>query len=158
MSTTSICGAAGLLRVSDSHPGVKLKLTCPPMTWVRHRRARFRGILFRVTTVFEPGSTLEYRKLQQRRSRAARSRLGKEGPGGGALQCTKALGGRQSSGGDRQQVPVLGQNDRIDGVNDAIRGDEILRDVGSVDPHVRGRYSDRQRGALQRHLFARLHI
>ena len=69
------------------------------------------------------------------------------------------LSERRSSGSGRQQLPVLGQNDCIDGVNGAIRRDEIrLRDAGPIDPHVRGRYRCRQRAALHCHHFARLHV
>jgi hypothetical protein len=57
------------------------------------------------------------------------------------LQCTKVLSSRRSSGSGRQQMPVLGQNDFIDGVNDAVLRDEIrLLDAGPVHPYVSGGY------------------
>ncbi len=60
-----------------------------------------------------------------------------EGPANGAFQCTKVLRARQSSGRGGQQLPVLGQNDCIDGVNDAVRRNDVrLGDTGPIDPNV----------------------
>src|SRR5437764_5837561 len=62
----------------------------------------------------------------------------REGPAYGTFQCTKVLRARQSSGRGGQQLPVLGQNDCIDGVNDAVRRNDVrLGDTGSIDPNVR---------------------
>ena len=61
-----------------------------------------------------------------------------EGPANGAFQCTKVLRERQSSGRGGQQLPVLGQNDCIDSVNDAVRRNDVrLGDAGSIDANVR---------------------
>jgi len=65
----------------------------------------------------------------------------KERPRKRGLRCTKVLSARRSSGSGRQQMPVLGQNDFIDGVNDAVRRDKIrLFDAGPVHPYVSGDY------------------
>jgi len=61
----------------------------------------------------------------------------REGPANGAFQCTIVLRARQSSGRGGQQLPVLGQNDCIDAVNDAVRRNDVrLGDTGPIDPNV----------------------
>jgi hypothetical protein len=61
-----------------------------------------------------------------------------EGPANGAFQRTKVRRDRQSSGRGGQQLPVLGQNDCIDRVNNAVRRNDVrLGDMGPIDPYVR---------------------
>jgi hypothetical protein len=61
----------------------------------------------------------------------------REGPASGAFQCTKVLCERQLSGRGGQQLPVLGQNDCIDGVNDTVRRNDVrLGDTGPIDPNI----------------------
>jgi hypothetical protein len=79
----------------------------------------------------------------------------RKGPASGAFQCATVFRDRQTSGSDRQQLPVLRQNNRIDGVNDSIRCYDVrLCDAGPINPYIRGRYRCGQRTALQRHHFA----
>ena len=65
--------------------------------------------------------------------------LRREGPLNRAFQhSSEVLCERRSSGSGRQQLPVLGQNDRIDGMYDAIRRNDIgLGDPSPIDSHVR---------------------
>src|ERR1019366_4885774 len=74
------------------------------------------------------------RSQEEAVSKGTEVAFGKRRPRGRPFQCMKMLSERRKSGSGRQQLPVLGQNDCIDGVNGAIRRDEIrLRDAGPID-------------------------
>jgi hypothetical protein len=68
----------------------------------------------------------------------ARLNYKEKAPRTGPSNAHKCFAKRRSSGRGRQQLPVLGQNDRVDRVHDAVgRNDIRLRDASPVDSHVR---------------------
>jgi len=85
----------------------------------------------------------------------ALGRRQEKAPRTGPSKCTQVLCKTRLSGCDRQQLPVLGQNDRVDGVHDAVRRSDIpLDDARSIDSHVRCGHCCAQRSALQRGHFS----
>jgi hypothetical protein len=88
----------------------------------------------------KPAFRVEHATLKAAAPKAS-GLIWKERPRERGLQCTKMLGARRSSGSGRQQMPVLRQNDFIDGVNDSVCRDKIrLFDAGAVHPYVSGDY------------------
>jgi hypothetical protein len=88
-----------------------------------------------IATEFEHGTGAWESSISSGRHHESHKR---EGPANGAFQHTSALRRRRSSGCGREQLPVLGQSDRVDGVHDAIRRNDIgLGDPSLVDSHVR---------------------
>jgi hypothetical protein len=84
------------------------------------------------------GGSGELWPLRIRTGNESPQKLKKKAPRTGPSKCTEVLCGRQSSGRGRQQLPVLRQNDRINGVNDAVHSYDVrLGDTGSIDPNVR---------------------
>ncbi len=81
------------------------------------------------------GCDAEHCRTETQRYRAGVFGTQKKGPVNGAFLGSTLPGQRRLSGCGRQQLPVLGQDDRIDGVNNTIRsGDVRLHYTGSIDP------------------------